>query len=247
MSNACSTISTSTGTFPYVGSVLTLQKYCLQNDIGINFLLIGGDALIPRVRNILVQQFLAHPDATHLLFIDADIGFRPEQVQALLAADKDVCGAIYPLKGLEWERITTMVRAGATEVRPSAMNYVVEWLAPGEIRPADDFVRARYIGGGFMMIKRSVFSRMAEHYPGTKYRGIGVSVNIDISQTAHAFFDCVIDPDTGIYLSEDYTFCKLWTDMGGEIWAYAKSCLTHVGQHAFEGDLMAMLQTTSKG
>jgi len=69
-----------------------------------------------------------------------------------------------------------------------------------------------------MMVKRHVFQRMAERYPEMKYRHVNAVTKGDVaSQDAHAFFDCMIDPETGAYLSEDYTFCKRWIDMGGEI------------------------------
>lgn len=228
----------------YTTSLLALQQACMQRQIDISFKLIGGDALITRARNIAVQQFLATPTATHLLFIDADIGFSSEQVFALLAADKDVCGAIYPLKRLEWERIRAQAQAGVSDIRSSALSYVVDLLDPTQIPQREEFFRVRYIGTGFMMIKRDVFVRMAERYPETRFRTIHVGSNIDIAQAeAHAFFDCVIDPESGVYLSEDYTFCKRWLDMGGEIWADADSRLIHVGASAFEGDLMTMLRT----
>ena len=43
--------------------------------------------------------------------------------------------------------------------------------------------------------------------------------------------------EDGTYLSEDFAFCKRWTDMGGEIWADLNSRLNHVGQMTFCGDL----------
>jgi hypothetical protein len=46
----------------------------------------------------------------------------------------------------------------------------------------------------------------------------------------------MIDPNTGIYLSEDFSFCRRWTDMGGEIWADLQSRLTHTGPISLVGD-----------
>jgi hypothetical protein len=47
----------------------------------------------------------------------------------------------------------------------------------------------------------------------------------------------MIDPATGTYLSEDFAFCKRWTDIGGEIWADLDSRLDHVGPAVFHGDI----------
>jgi hypothetical protein len=54
---------------------------------------------------------------------------------------------------------------------------------------------------------------------------------------AYALFNCLIDGEDGPYLSEDYSFCRLWTRMGGEIWVDLNSRIKHVGQAVFAGDL----------
>jgi hypothetical protein len=56
------------------------------------------------------------------------------------------------------------------------------------------------------------------------------------SDNRFALFESMID-QTGTYLSEDFAFCKRWTDMGGEIWADLSSKLQHVGPMTFAGDL----------
>ena len=70
-----------------------------------------GDALITRARASLVSQFLDDPAATHLLFIDADIGFEPEQVLRLIECGADMCAAIYPIKRIDWDRMKTTIAA----------------------------------------------------------------------------------------------------------------------------------------
>ena len=226
----------------YAMSLLNFQLACIKRRLDVSFQMIGGDALITRARNVAVQRFLANPDATHFMFIDADIGFAPEQVFALLEADKDVSGAIYPLKRIEWDRVRAQARAGIDQIRSTALNYVVDLLGdPPELD--GDMVRVHYLGTGFMMVKRAVFERMAEQYPEIAYGNLHVKADQDISkQKAHAFFDCLIDPESGTYLSEDYTFCKRWGQMGGTIWANTKSRLTHVGAWNFEGDVETWLK-----
>ena len=61
-----------------------------------------------------------------------------------------------------------------------------------------------------------------------------------------ALFDCLIDPATGVYLSEDFAFCRRWTDLGGEIWIDVESRLTHVGPHAFVGDFATQFNSMGK-
>jgi hypothetical protein len=224
----------------YMISMIKLKDAARERGIAVSFQLLGGDALITRARNIVAAQFLADASATHLLFVDADIGFEPEQVFALLEADKDVVGAAYPVKRMDWDLIQRAAKAGAKNIESGVLNYVVEFLEPDQIQAIKGFARCRYLGNGFLMIKRAVFGRMAQHYPQIKFKGLQLTRNFDLGEDErYAYFDCIIDPDTGFYLSEDYTFCKRWVDMGGEIWVDLHSKLTHVGPFAFHGNLMS--------
>ncbi len=223
-------------THHYAISALNLQAACQRRRIGLSFKLLGNDSLITRARNVVVSQFLDEPSATHLMFIDADIGFAPERVFALLESGRDMVGAVYPMKMLDWARIAERARAGAADLKSSALTYVVDFTEPAASE--GDFAKVRQIGTGFLMIRRTVFDRMAARYPGLRFNSQHRGTNRELnSPNTYAFFDCMIDPDTGAYLSEDYTFCRRWIEAGGEIWADMNSRLTHVGPVPFEGDL----------
>jgi len=80
---------------------------------------------------------------------------------------------------------------------------------------------------------------MMVEYPHLHYKN---DSNIDpkLQKYCYAFFDTMIDEDENgdnRYLSEDYTFCRLWQKMGGEIWMDPNTKLNHVGSYTFEGDL----------
>ena len=222
----------------YALSAIKLQKACIERGIELSFRMLGGDALITRARGNLAMEFLAEPTATHLLFIDADIGFRAEQVFALLDADKDIVSAVYPMKIVNWDRIQAQSAAGRPLVPAATMSYAVEFLDPAAITPVEGLAQVRYVGTGFMLIRRAVFTRLAEHYPALKFRGFGRPRPEDRERVG--FFESMVDPETGSYLSEDYAFCKRWRDIGGEIWINLDSRLTHVGSIAFDGDLMSL-------
>jgi len=222
----------------YALSAIKLQKACLERGIELSFRMLGGDALITRARGNLAMEFLAEPTATHLLFIDADIGFKAEQVFALLDADKDVVSAVYPMKIVNWDRIEARVASGRPLVPAATMSYAVEFLDPAAITPVNGLAPVRSVGTGFMLIRRSVFARMAAGYPELKFRGFGQPTPQDTERWS--FFESMIDPETGSYLSEDYAFCKRWRALGGEIWIHLESRLSHVGSIAFDGDLMSL-------
>jgi hypothetical protein len=98
------------------------------------------------------------------------------------------------------------------------------------------FITGVYAGTGFMLIRRSCFERMIIAYPETKFDVAHVyPIPKERSQNQYALFDCIIEPGTNIYLSEDFTFCRRWRQMGGKIWLDPKSRLSHHGTFRFQG------------
>jgi hypothetical protein len=218
----------------YLFSVMSLLQHGNDSGLAMNLELLGYESLITRGRNTLVSRFLDNEAATHLLFIDADIGFDPEQVSRMMAFDRDVVAGMYPLKQIDW--VNGLGRAHAGEpVETAALRYVGAPCRGEAARSRDGFVTADYAGTGFMLIRREVFLRMAEAYPNLRYAACHNSSQPSLSPNQYAFFDCMIEKDTGNYLSEDYTFCRRWRDLGGQIWLDTQGALTHVGAHDFVG------------
>ena len=88
------------------------------------------------------------------------------------------------------------------------------------------------------MIRRSAIEKMCAHYASLKFtREHSIDDPLAGSPNRFALFECLIEPETGVYLSEDFSFCKRWTDIGGEIWADLQSCLDHVGPSVFRGEV----------
>jgi hypothetical protein len=221
----------------YAASLFKLQKL-IRGYSGLNLKILfkDGDALITRARASLISQFLDDPDATHLLFIDADIGFEPEQVLRLIECGADMCAAIYPIKRIDWDRVRTTLEAARPNPAAAALKYVFEVDDPGAVIERGGFVRVRYAGTGFLMIRRQALQRMCSRYPQLHYKRDHSIDAATASDNRFALFECMIAED-GTYLSEDFAFCKRWIDMGGEIWADLNSKLNHVGPMTFCGDL----------
>jgi hypothetical protein len=221
----------------YAASLFKLQKL-VQNyrDLNLKVLFKDGDALITRARASLISQFLDDPTATHLLFVDADIGFEPEQVLRLIACGAEMCAAVYPIKRINWDKVKSTMATARPNPVAAALQYVFEVDDPHAVVERAGFVKVRYAGTGFLMIRRSALEAMCARYPQLRYtRDHSVDAAVP---SAHRFalFECMIAAD-GTYLSEDFAFCKRWIDMGGEIWADLNSKLNHIGPMAFNGDL----------
>jgi hypothetical protein len=196
--------------------VSILRTIAVFNRLGIDMVIdtIVNESLIPRGRNSLVAKMMASDaNPTHIIFIDVDIGFDETSIIKLLLADKGVVGGLYPKKTLP-------------------INYVVNGI-PGAISDGS-LLKVRDIGTGFLCIKRSVIEDMFEKYSNLKYKtNIGLDPKCD--DFTYALFDGYLDPETKDYLSEDYTFCKRWRDIGGEIWTDTSIVLDHSGHYKFQG------------
>ena len=218
-------------------SLLKLQK-ALRAYSAINLKLIfkDGDALITRARASLISQFLDDAGATHLLFVDADIGFEPEQVLRLIQCGAEMCAAVYPIKRMDWDKIKKSIESARPNPAAASLKYVFEVEDPTAVVEKAGFLKVRYAGTGFLMIRRGALEKMCARYPQLRYKRDHSLDAATASDNRFALFDCMIAED-GTYLSEDFAFCKRWTDIGGEIWADLNSTLSHVGPVTFKGDL----------
>jgi hypothetical protein len=226
----------------YMLSMMRLMSYAKSAGFEVFISLVGYDALISRARSTLVAAFLDDTRATHLLFVDADISFEPEQVERLLKFDKEFSGALYPLKSVDWDLIPQRcVKYGET-VKEAALTYVGTFCPEKERKREGGFATGIYIGAGFQLIQRRAIERMIAAYSETHFSHVqglpmsGSRCSAAQSSNLFALFDCIIEPETGAYLSEDYSFCLRWRRIGGEIWIDTASKLTHTGAYQFVGD-----------
>jgi len=193
-----------------------LRFILLAQQAGLNWSLdtMVNESLVTRARNNLMAKMMTNTQATHFMFIDADIRFQPESILQMIACDKEVIGGLYPKKALP-------------------VNYVIN-LKP-ETKIQGDIFTVDTTGTGFLLFKRSVYEKMIARYPQTKYVD-DVGLGKQYEPMMYSIFDCEIDA-RGHYLSEDWLFCRRWQDMGGEIWVHSKVLLNHIGHFEFQGDL----------
>ncbi len=224
----------------YASSIFNLQRAVRsKSNLDLKIHMRDGDALITRARANLVTLFLDDPAATHLLFVDADIGFTPDQVFRLIESGADVVAGVYPIKRVNWDKARKAVESNRRNIAGASLDYVLELEDPDRVVTVGGFTRVRYAGTGFLMIRRNVLERMCAHpeYAPLKFYREHSHDSLTGSPNRFALFECMIDPRTGTYLSEDFAFCKRWTDIGGEIWADLGSRLDHVGPSVFHGDI----------
>jgi hypothetical protein len=204
------------------------------------------DSLISRSRNTLVAKFMAVPQFTHLLFIDADIGFESEDVLKLLWHDKDVMTGSYPIKDIRWSKIADLVNKGVEtdDLLSKSLRYVVNPVKDktGSIKVDNGALSVYDAGTGFMLIKKSVFEKLFESYPELKYKDDTGSLNSSEIGHAYALFNSYVDDD-GRFLSEDYGFCRYWQNIGGDIWVDPTIELSHLGRMRYKGKMIDYLDS----
>ena len=229
----------------YMRSMCGLIKSFTETGIKHEIRTISNDSLVTRARACLLATFLADPEATHLMFIDADITFNAKSVYRLLSADRDVIGGVYPMKSINWTSVREALKEkpdiSDSELAHRSANYVInirstesEGDSMGQVKGG--FAKVANIGTGFMMIKRDVFDEMIQRYPAAKYRNdIPSFKGRPEADNMFTFFDTWCHPKSKRYLSEDYAFCQKWIDIGGEVWADLMCPLHHRGTFVFKG------------
>lgn len=233
----------------YTKSTADLAKLCQHYDIEIDFFYLFNESLITRARNYCVDEFMRQTKYTHLMFIDSDIGFNPNDVLALAAlsdpdSDKHVLCGPYPKKTIAWEKIKRAVDKGYADENPNNLqNFVGDYVfnpAKNQTEiPLNEPVEVLEGGTGFMMIQRKTFEEYEKAYPEFKYKPDHVrSEHFDGSREIMAYFDCIIDPESKRYLSEDYMFCQWARKAGLKVWMCPWMRLSHMGSYTFGGSLI---------
>jgi len=206
---------------PCYGGQLTEQTFMsyikwanMARQLGIEWTVetMTNESLISRARNTLTAKFLATKESTHLMFIDADIGWEPWHLLVMLDAQKDVIGGLYPMKSMP-----------------------IKWCVNGIPGVAEDpnsnLIEVSKTGTGFLLIKREVFEKLDAH-PATKPFANDIGLDPALNQYMKTYFDTAVRE--GRYYSEDWTFCENWRDLGGQVWVDKRVLLRHTGTYTFD-------------
>ena len=230
--------------------LLEIQQWTLRQQIGLRFQSIGNESLITRARNTVVSMMLDQKDfvATHLLFIDADIGFSWKNIERLLCIDKDVACGVYPRKHIHLEKIKSILEhspnASPDEIEAKALGYNVNFDDPSNLTGESGFFKVNEAATGMMLVKREVLTTMIKKFPERKYETDQI-VNGEYYKSDNCYDLFAVGPYMTAgqkrYLSEDYYFSRLWQECDGEIWADLTMPLTHFGNKAFKGHVGSLV------
>jgi len=221
----------------FITLTITLSKLNINFDVNI----IENESLIQRARNNIVSNFLNNKTFTHLMFLDADLTFHPGRIIELLISNLPVCGCLYPKKGLDLSKVKDKLNSieltkeilqdNPVGFLNGCSNFVVNYENKINIVNSK-FINVRHIGTGFMMIQKKVFIDLIDKYPEKNY------TSEDNRPNLYNFFDCIIDPISNRYLSEDYFFCDLIKTVGYSCYVLLDAEISHTGVYHFTGNFI---------
>ena len=219
----------------YMSSLIKLQIALIRKG-GVQLMIdtTENESLVHRARNVAVGRFMQKTDADYFLFIDADVDFDAESVIRLLDSGYDLSCAIYPKKVVMWDQAKRAVENGDDRNLAMISASLVANVGARKRTVENGFVEVLDGPTGFMMIKRSVFEEMEGKFPELMCKNDHQNRDFD---DYCALFDCMIDPVSRRYLSEDYAFCRRYQQCGGKIYADCYTTLGHVGNLPFSGCL----------
>jgi hypothetical protein len=246
--------------YSYVGTVIALQRACIMNGVGFSWGTVVGSSILPTARNRCVDRFL-RSNATHMFFLDGDVGVSAEDILTLAALDVEFSAIPYSKRVVDFARAVDSVQ-GIKEANPRVLASLLATPAFNVPFQQDDIpeqyaqhglVRASHAATGAMLLKRSVFEKMKaagkaqEILEGISNAQEGRSLYGD-GQTMGAggplepmneYFSYAKD-EKGLFIGEDYNFCQTWREMGNDVWLKLSAKSVHVGEMSFEFDFAEM-------
>jgi hypothetical protein len=179
---------------PYAISLSETTYLLLRNNIEVQHNIQTSGSLLVAERNRIVQVFM-ESDCTHVLMIDADLGWPAQAVISMLLAQKEFICGIYPSRG---ERCFTF--------RPSVNE-------DQSIVSEKNLLKMEYIPAGFMLISREAIQKMRDKFPELYYEP-------KAEANKHMKGWCLFNTEVweGEFWGEDYYFCRKAREAGIDIW-----------------------------
>lgn len=186
---------------------------------------------IAELRNMIITIWYDCMDASHILFVDADMGFHPDLVLDMLMFDEPVVGTIYPQR-----------------------KFPLSWAGSGTGEAMTErrggFMKVEGVGMGCTLIRRDAIKTMLDQHPemiDTRMQMHPAYGTLKAAGTERMIrcFDCIDIPERG-KVSEDLSFCIRWNRCGGTVWANINHRISHVGPHDFSARYLDSVEASQQ-
>lgn len=200
---------------------------------------VGNESLITRARNTLAHKFMSS-DSDALLFIDADHGWDSDDIVKMIDSGKDFIGAIYPMKGINWENVRLAAQMGKDNLEAYSGYFAINLTGQNQEFNINEPFKVKDIGTGMLFLTRKVFEDLKPICKTYKNNNVGTT-GVPFGEDVVEYFTTFID-ENGILLSEDYALCRMWQSLGNDVWSAPWVRITHSGDYNFSGQFAGMLE-----
>ena len=195
-------------------NLFNLGKLLVRQGIDHGIVTMANESLITKGRSKLANFFINNTEYDYLFFLDADIGFQPEDVLKLLSHQKEIVSGAYPMKTL-----------------PLKWNFSLSQPTKRQ----KNLIAIDKIGIGFTIIHRSVFEKIKSFYGEELKYTPDFNSNVppttkELNNSYHYFCEMKFNDR---FLPEDLSFFARAKECGVQAWMDSSINLKHVGSYIF--------------
>ena len=226
-------------------TVASAVMHMSQNIPGIEIKMFAIDmAEIARVRNLFASMAMEEGHDA-LIMLDSDMSVPPETFTRLLLSNHEVCGLTYPKRQIDLAKFHELAASGVEfeAARIASLSFISANAfvhRNGDIDIRESYVEMQELPGGCLVIRKGVFEKMWSKIPSIRQAKDVYDVEQTLGLTR--LIRCFDNIQNGtMKFSEDISFCKRWTSIGGKIHALFDVPVSHYGHMKFEGSFQANL------
>ena len=217
-------------------SILKLEKLCYNLGIGLVSAYTLNEHYPQKAKNTLCDIFMKTQN-THLLLVDTDIEFEPEDVIKMLDFNQPVVGGLNHKRKIRWDRLAELANQkndknftiADLQAISREYNFIPKDDNIENVDLNEDFIEVDAVSSGVILLSREALGKIQEAHSNDKY--------VEDNETYFRYFDTNIKKissiNTNIYIGDDAWFCKRWKELGGKIYLYTKFQSKHWGIYAF--------------
>ena len=195
---------------------------------------------IVTARNYLLSNFYYNKtDCSHLLFLDADMGFPKQLIAEMVALKEELVGVVYAKRSIDLVKLHSLQDLPYAKAYAQACSFIG---TPGRPHPRNPgFRQVEACGTGILLIARTCIDRLVQCCPdlvdSSRFKRLPFGEK----------FSTFLTPFNKVELedrepSEDLSFCWRWREScGGQIYANVTHDIEHVGSMTVRkahGDLL---------
>lgn len=189
-------------------NLVATDREFAEAGLSLDLQIIQAHCHVDDMRNMFVRDFL-ESDATDLVFIDADVSWKPRDLIKLCSYDRDVVAGIYPYKSDNGDFPCNLI--------------------PGDIWSDNEgLIEVAGVPTGFLRIRRAALEKLAAAAP--QYLNAPTEFN---RRRIAIIFERTLEG--GTRFSGDYAFCRKWRALGGKVFIDPSMYFGHFGDKEWVG------------